>query len=108
MSDLEPSREDRRAPGPSLWPVGLALGIAVLLLGFATAWWIVGLGVVLVFVFALLWARAATARAGLDEAAEVEPEVREPASAPVSHEASYTREKFLEVTTIGLGGVIGA
>src|SRR5262245_33825945 len=110
MSDLEPSRDDPRAPGPSLWPVGLALGIAVLLIGFATVWWIIALGVVLVFAFALLWARDATSKAGLDQPAEVEPEHRVPAAPaePVAHEASYTREKFLEASTLGLGGLIGA
>src|SRR5262245_28215302 len=109
MSDLEPSREHPRVPGPSLWPVGLALGIVVLLVGFAMAWWIVALGVVIVFVFALLWARDVAREQGVDAAAD-EPAPAETSPAvggaaapePVAHEAaSYTREKFLEATTLG-------
>src|SRR5262245_15249085 len=103
MSDLEPSRDTPRVPGPSLWPVGLALGVVVLLVGFAMAWWVVALGVVLVFVFALLWVRDMAAEQGLDRE-EAEPEPAAPAVGgaavepePVAHEApSYTREKFLE------------
>jgi len=76
MSDLEPSREHPRVPGPSLWPVGLALGIVVLLVGLVMAWWIVALGVVIVFVFALLWARDVAQEQGLAVLWQ-----REPASA---------------------------
>jgi menaquinol-cytochrome c reductase iron-sulfur subunit len=89
----------------------------VLLVGFAMAWWIVALGVVLVFIFALLWVRDRAAEHGLDEEApEPAPGPADPAVGgaavepePVAHEAtSYTREKFLEATTLGLGAVIGA
>src|SRR3954471_1650154 len=114
MSDLEPSRDHPRVPGPSLWPVGLALGIVVLLVGLVMAWWVVALGVVIVFVFALLWTRDIAQEQGLaaetpepeapavdGAAAVVEPELE------LAHEApSYTREKFLEATTLGLGAVI--
>jgi quinol---cytochrome c reductase iron-sulfur subunit, bacillus type len=115
MSDLEPSREPPRVPGPSLWPVGLALGIVVLLVGFATSWWIVSLGAVLVVLFGTFWVRELAGAGGLTEAPEVEPETRAQAAAAgaddelPSHEAeSYTREKFLEATTLGLGALIGA
>jgi menaquinol-cytochrome c reductase iron-sulfur subunit len=91
------------------------LGIAVLLVGFVMAWWVVALGAVLLFLFGILWARDLARERGLDEAAEVEPESRAAAvtaeaavPGPPAHEAeSYTREKFLEVTTLGLGAVIG-
>ena len=114
MSDLEPSREDPRVPGPSLWPVGLALGIVVLLVGFVMAWWIVAVGVVLVFVFALLWAHDIAEERGLAEAREPEaaedgaPVVGGVVVEPTHEAASYTREKFLEATTLGLGALIGA
>src|SRR5262245_31045399 len=115
MSDLEPSRQDPRVPGPSLWPIGLALGIVVLLVGFVMAWWIVAVGVVIIFVFALLWARDIAEERGL--AAAAEPAAEPGDGAPIvggavgepAHEAaSYTREKFLEATTLGLGALIGA
>ena len=113
MSDLEPSRQDSHVPGPSLWPVGLALGIVVLLVGFAMAWWVVAVGVVVVFVFGLLWARDIAAEKGLrEETAQPEPADGDGApaveAAPAHEATSYTREKFLEATTLGLGGVIGA
>src|SRR4051812_34504779 len=112
MSDLEPSREHPRVPGPSLWPVGLALGIVVLLVGFVMAWWIVALGVVVVFVFALLWARDVAREHGVGAGGDdASVEDASPAAGgaaveaqPVAHEApSYTRERFLEATTLGLG-----
>jgi Rieske Fe-S protein len=114
MSDLEPSREDPRVPGPSLWPVGLAVGIVVLLVGFAMAWWIVAVGVFIFLVFGILWGRDIARERGLEEETgepETAPAVDGAAAAPepVPHEAaSYTREKFLEATTLGLGAVIGA
>ena len=115
MGDLEPSREHQRVPGPSLWPVGVGLGLVVLLVGFAIAWWVVALGVVVTAVFGVLWTREGMRLARLDEVAEFEPERRGQAAAveadelePDGHEpVSYTREKFLEVSTLGLGAIIG-
>jgi quinol---cytochrome c reductase iron-sulfur subunit, bacillus type len=109
---LEPSREHPRVPGPSLWPVGLALGIVVLLVGFAMSAWIVSLGALLVVLFGFFWVRELAGERGLAEEPELEPEERAEAVAveaePSAHEAaSYTREKFLEATTLGLGAVIG-
>jgi len=43
-SDLDPSREHQHAPGPSLWPVGFAVGVVVLLVGFVVSWAIVAIG----------------------------------------------------------------
>jgi Rieske Fe-S protein len=114
MSDLQPSREDPRVPGPSLWPVGLALGVVVILVGFAMAWWIVAVGAIIFLVFGILWGRDIAREQGL-VAEPVEPEAAPDDGAPavggavVAHEVpSYTREKFLEASTLGLGAVIGA
>ena len=74
MSDLEPSREHPRVPGPSLWPVGLALGIVVLLVGLVHGLVIVALGVAIVFVFALLWARDVAQEQGLADSEMAAPE----------------------------------
>src|SRR3954453_3889387 len=112
MSDLEPSRENPRVPGPSLWPVGLALGIAVILVGFKLAWWIVAVGVLVFIVFGILWGRDIARERDLD----VEDDEPQPVAAngdadelePAHEASSYTREKFLEATTLGLGAVIGA
>jgi nitrite reductase/ring-hydroxylating ferredoxin subunit len=108
---VEPPPEDPRVPGPSLWPVGLALGIVVTLVGFAMSWWVVVVGFVILAVFGGLWARDVAYERGLADTPEepaVEPEA-DGESQPLPHEApSYTREKFLEATTLGLGALIGA
>jgi Rieske Fe-S protein len=103
-------------PGPSLWPIGFAIGIACLLLGLVISWIVAAIGAVLAVVFGILWARDVT-RDVREEVPEVEPETREvadeaaPAAAPAEPEAAlptYSRSKFLEATTIGLGAAIGA
>ena len=110
-SDLTPSREPPRVPGPSLWPVGLALGIVILFVGIKISPSVIGLGALLVVVFGVLWVREIAGAKWIDEPAVVEPETGVPAVAaaelPASEAESYTREKFLEVTTLGLGAVIG-
>ena len=47
-------------PGPSLWPVGFAVGIAVLLIGVILGWLIVAIGAVIAAIFGFLWIRDAT------------------------------------------------
>ena len=56
-SDLDPSREHQHAPGPSLWPVGFAVGVVVLLVGFVVSWAIVAIGAFITVFFAFLWLR---------------------------------------------------
>jgi quinol---cytochrome c reductase iron-sulfur subunit, bacillus type len=108
-------------PSPSLWPVGFAIGVAVLLLGLIVGWHIVVLGAVLTIAFGFLWIRDVTA--GMrGPVAEIEPERREvrPGSAPPATEGEwgapladdeeverYPRNKFLEGATLGISGVIG-
>jgi len=80
-------------------------------IGLVINWWLVAVGAGIAIVFGLLWVRDATAdyrkapapplpaKAGLADAAVVDG-----ADGP----ERYTRSKFLEVTTLGIGGVIGA
>src|SRR5512133_2805685 len=44
---LEPNRDHPHVPGPSLWPVGFAVGVVVLLVGLIVGWPIIILGAVL-------------------------------------------------------------
>ncbi len=85
-SDLDPSGEHDHAPGPSLWPVGLAVGVVVLLVGFVVSWAIVAIGVFVTVFFGFLWLRELTRKTPLAEKPEkVEPERRLPrAPAPVA------------------------
>jgi menaquinol-cytochrome c reductase iron-sulfur subunit len=113
--------EDRpHVPPPSLWPVGFAIGIACILVGLiVNPVLIIPIGVVITAIFAFLWIRDASAE--YRHVPDIEPETRvatEPAPAiAASHgEAAmpepepgerFPRSKFLEFSTLGLGGVIG-
>lgn len=105
---------DNHAPGPSLWPIGFAVGIACLLLGLVLSWVVAAIGAGLAIVFGLLWARDVT-KDVRGEVPDVEPETRVVAdqAAPTTTVAeeplpTYSRSRFLEATTIGLGAAIGA
>jgi Rieske Fe-S protein len=109
---LQPQDDHPHVPGPSLWPVGFAVGVVVLLVGLIISWWIAGLGALIALVFAFLWVRDLTAGSSLAHAGSVEPERRAAAAPdvtlpPETAEERFPRSKFLELSTLGLGGVIG-
>jgi Rieske Fe-S protein len=105
--------ETPHVPGPSVWPVGFAVGIVVLLLGIIVSWWIAAIGAVVGLVFAFLWVRDLAAGTDLAHAGDVEPElVESPAAAAMAgaddvYSERYPRNRFLEMSTLGLGAVIG-
>jgi Rieske Fe-S protein len=112
----DPGHDTPHVPGPSLWPIGFAIGVACLLLGLVISWLIALIGAVLAVVFGLLWARDVT-RDVRGEVPEIEPETRAvadraaPGAPPAAVEEplpAYTRSRFLEATTLGLGAAIGA
>lgn len=100
-------------PPPSLWPVGFAVGVAVLLTGLVVGWPIVLLGAILAVAFGFLWIR--DLGAGAREAPE--PALVEGATADTGEAAlptldeeeieRFPRSKFLEASTIGVGALIG-
>ncbi|MBA3432887.1 MAG: Rieske 2Fe-2S domain-containing protein [Actinobacteria bacterium] len=101
-------------PGPSLWPIGFAIGVACLLLGLVISWVIAVIGAVLAVSFGLLWARDVT-RDVRGEVPEIRPETRAvsgPATPAVAVAEeplpAYTRSRFLEASLIGLSGAMGA
>jgi Rieske Fe-S protein len=111
---LAPTHDDQQhVSGPSLWPVGLGVGIVVLLVGVVVSYVIVGIGAAIVLIFTFLWVRDLTAGTALAQAPAVAPENAAAAAAaeralePASPEERYPRAKFLELSTLGLGGVIG-
>ena len=114
-SDLDPSREHQHAPGPSLWPVGFAVGVVVLLVGFVVSWAIVAIGAFIAVFFAFLWLRELAQGNSLAQKPEkVEPEKRPRSAAAVPRAKRedeeverYPRNVFLEASTLGLGAVIG-
>jgi menaquinol-cytochrome c reductase iron-sulfur subunit len=104
---VEPHRgdENRHHPTPSIWPVGFAVGIACILAGLVVSIPALIAGVVIAAVFGFLWARDAMATqrpVERDEPSGVPAEADEEEDAA----ARYPRNQFLELTTLGLGGVI--
>jgi menaquinol-cytochrome c reductase iron-sulfur subunit len=110
---VQPPEEHPHVPGPSLWPAGFAIGVVVLLIGLIVSWYIVGLGALLALAFGFLWVRDLTAGTALAHAPAVEPEhstapvYERPAVPPPAPDERFPRSKFLELSTLGLGGVIG-
>jgi Rieske Fe-S protein len=115
---LQPNHDETpHVPGPSLWPIGFAIGIVVLLVGLIISWAIAGLGAVIAVAFGFLWVRDLTKGTPLAHAPEVPPESPTgpalpadrgaPAMPPADEDERYPRSKFLELSTLGLGGVIG-
>jgi Rieske Fe-S protein len=98
-------------PSPSLWPIGFAIGIAVILVGLIIdPLWVSTIGGAIALVFGVLWARDATSELR-GRPISIAPEHREPAVAASSEPGisaqRFPRNKFLEGTTLGLGAVIG-
>jgi Rieske Fe-S protein len=99
-----------------LWPVGFAVGIAVLLVGVILGWLIVAIGAVITAIFGFLWIREVT---GEMRGEPVETEALAPAPRRVTRGRKavpepgegdivrFPRSKFLEGATLGIGGLIG-
>jgi Rieske Fe-S protein len=108
---VEPRRgaEQPHSPSPSIWPVGFAVGIACVLAGLVVSRPAVIAGAVIALIFGALWARDAM-RAGRQPVGEPEPAPAEVGATPEGEEEvdRYPRSVFLEMTTLGLGGVITA
>jgi quinol---cytochrome c reductase iron-sulfur subunit, bacillus type len=122
MPEQENLHDEPHLPPPSLWPIGFAIGVAVILVGLiVNPLWISTIGGLIVIVFGFLWARDATAELR-GQPIVVTPERREVAGAGQSgppatagddampHPAPgerFPRSRFLEGTTLGLGALIG-
>jgi Rieske Fe-S protein len=122
-TEHESLHEEAHLPPPTLWPIGFAIGVVVVLVGLViNPEFISSIGGAIAVVFGFLWARDATAELR-GEPLVVEPERRELREAgegmtappadqqgvalvPVA-ESAVTRSRFLEGATLGLGGVIG-
>jgi Rieske Fe-S protein len=122
-TEHESLHEEPHLPPPTLWPIGFAIGIVVVLVGLViNPELISSIGGVIAIVFGFLWARDATAELR-GQPLVVEPERRQMREAgagmtappadqqgvalPVVPDSAVTRSRFLEGATLGLGGVIG-
>jgi len=106
--------DNSHLPGPSIWPIAFAIGVACLLLGLVISWLVAVIGAVIAVVAGLLWARDVT-RDVRGEVPAIEPETRvvadEP-SAPVvvaddEPLPAFPRSRFLEASLIGLSAALG-
>jgi len=110
LEDLEPHSEHPHVPGPSLWPAGFAVGVVALLVGLVVNWVIVGVGAFIAVCFGFRWVRDLARGRGLTEAPAVEPERRDgrgSAARIAAAPPTYGRSAFLELSTLGIGGLIG-
>jgi menaquinol-cytochrome c reductase iron-sulfur subunit len=98
-----------------LWPVGFAVGIAVLLVGVILGWLIVAVGAAITALFGFLWIREVTSpvraveppvalEADTRRATRGRKAVPEPGEGEIIR---FPRSKLLEGATLGLGAVIG-
>jgi Rieske Fe-S protein len=89
--------------------VGFAVGVVALLVGLVVNWAIVGAGAFIAVCFGFLWVRDLARGHGLTEAPQVEPERRDGHGPPsrIATAPTHTRSVFLELSTLGLGGIIG-
>jgi len=100
-------------PSPTIWPFAFAGGVALLLVGLIINWVLAAIGAVLVLVFGFLWIREATSEVRRPPAAAppTAPPVSELAVAEEEEQEEperYPRSVFLEMSTLGVGGLIGA
>jgi len=114
-TEQESLHEEAHLPPPSLWPIGFAIGIVVVLVGLIIDPLLISsIGAAIAIVFGILWARDAT-RELRAEPITVEPERRETVEVEETTtadqqglaDAPVTRSVFLEGATLGLGAVIG-
>jgi Rieske Fe-S protein len=114
---VEPNhRDQQQLPGPSIWPIGFAIGAACLLLGIVLSWYVAAVGAAIAAICAAFWIRDSTR--GYATPVEHEPETRAgqavaaeptPVAGPAMDDPGerYSRSVFLEGTTLGLGALIG-
>jgi quinol---cytochrome c reductase iron-sulfur subunit, bacillus type len=96
--------DDHNQPGPSLWPIGFAIGIAVLLVGLVVNLAVSAIGAVIAIGFGFAWVRAASARPA-DGGGPPEPVAG--VDDPEDEDELMARSKFLGRATIALGSLIG-
>ena len=114
---MEPSKGVDRPhlPPPTLWPVGFAVGVAVILVGLIVNPLVVSLiGAAIAALFGLLWVRDLSS--GMrhaepppppERAAAVPASEPAPGAAELAADERFPRSRFLEGATLGLGALIG-
>jgi quinol---cytochrome c reductase iron-sulfur subunit, bacillus type len=105
--DPEQGQHKPEVPGPSVWPIGLAVGIACVLVGLVVSWWIVAIGGAIALVFGIVWVHDLSTDKNQEPAAPPPVQKGPPGAARRAPPATTTRSGFLGAVTLGLGAVIG-
>jgi menaquinol-cytochrome c reductase iron-sulfur subunit len=108
---VDPEQGDEKGgfPGPSLWPIGVAIGLACILVGLVVSWWVVAIGGAVTLFFGLLWLYELAGGSLTRARAKAVPEPVPGAPARREFEGPPTdRKGFLSAATLGLGAAIGA
>ena len=120
---MEPNRDQQHLPGPSVWPIGFAIGVACMLVGIVVSWIVLAAGAAIAVLCAAMWIRDASRDHGPPATApelETRPAPPPPvpdatiatdgAAPPVMEDEEierYPRSVFLEGATLGIGALIG-
>ena len=107
--DPEQGQHKPEVPGPSVWPIGVAIGIACLLVGLVVSWWIVAIGGGIAIVFGFLWLSDLSGHsvAKRPEKAPAPPPKGPPGATKREAPPTTTRNGFIAGVTLALGAVIG-
>jgi quinol---cytochrome c reductase iron-sulfur subunit, bacillus type len=110
----EPEEHDGEPhlPSPTIWPFAFAAGVALLLVGLIVNWILAAIGGAIALIFGFLWIREAT-REVRRRPAELPPPAEPVSELAVPEEGEeeperYPRSVFLEMSTLGVGALIGA
>ncbi len=104
MSD---ERDEQHLPGPSLWPIGFAIGVACILVGLIISVPVLIVGAIVALVFGFLWVRESFTAHPVTAAEPGLPDVA-PAATAADVDQNVDRATFLSLATIGVSGLIGA
>ncbi|MGH3142888.1 MAG: aa3-type cytochrome oxidase subunit IV, partial [Gaiellales bacterium] len=99
---------ESHAQALSLWPIGVAVGVAFALVGLLVSWWIVAVGAVIVILFGIAWIYDVTRERRPQSAAAAAPAAGEQIARASVGEQEATRKTFLSAMTLGLGAAITA
>ncbi len=91
----------------SIWPIGVAAGVAAVLVGLLVSWWIVAAGAIAVIVFGIGWVYDAS-RERKPAPEPGPPEAGAQVKRASVGETPASRATFLSGMTLGLGAAIGA
>jgi len=92
----------------SLWPIGVAVGVAFALVGLLVSWWIVAVGAVVVVLFGVAWIYEVMRERRPEPVAASAPAAGEHVERRSLADHEATRKGFLSAMTLGLGAAIGA